>query len=197
MKEENNNYSVYEHITPDGMYYFGVTTDIKKRWKSNGVLYKTTSLQPYIDKYGWDNIQHQVLFTNQTKENALWIEDFLIRTAKEDGVCINRQRSGLITKEENYYRNKSSKYREEHREEWNKCQRKYREEHREELNKYHQQYIKEHREKRNKYQRKYYQQYREEHREELRTYMRNYMRKYSQKKKDLKTLNELGYIPLF
>ena len=163
MKEQNNNYSVYEHITPDGMYYFGVTTDIEKRWSGNGFKYKKTSLQPYIDKYGWDNIQHQVLFTNQTKENALWVEDFLIKTAREDGVCINRNRSGLITKEENYNRNKFNKYREEHREEWNKYQREYR----------------------------------EEHREESRTYMRNYMRKYYHRKKYLKQLNELGYIPLF
>ena len=163
MKEQNNNYSVYEHITPDGMYYFGVTTDIEKRWSGNGFKYKKTSLQPYIDKYGWDNIQHQVLFTNKTKENALWVEDFRIKTAREDGVCINRNRSGLITKEENYNRNKFNKYREEHREEWNKYQREYR----------------------------------EEHREESRTYMRNYMRKYYHRKKYLKQLNELGYIPLF
>lgn len=161
--QEENNYSVYEHITPDGMYYFGVSTDIKKRWICNGVNYKTTSLQPYIDKFGWDNIQHQVLFENQTKENALWIEDFLIKTAREDGCCINKNRSGHITEEENYNRNKFNKYREEHREEWNKYQREYR----------------------------------EEHREESRTYMRNYMRKYYHRKKDTKTLNELGYIPLF
>ena len=97
-----NNYSVYQHVTPDGMYYFGQTNNIKRRWEGNGRLYKRTALQPYIEKFGWENIQHIVLFENQSKENALWIEDFLITTAQEDGVCINKQRSGNISKEEGY-----------------------------------------------------------------------------------------------
>ena len=97
-----NNYSVYQHVTPDGMYYFGQTNNIKRRWSNNGAKYKTTSLYPYIEKYGWDNIQHIVLFKDQTRENALWIEDFLITTAQEDGVCINKKRSGLVSKEEGY-----------------------------------------------------------------------------------------------
>ena len=105
-----NNFSVYQHVTPDGMYYFGATSNIKRRWRGNGAGYKTTALQPYIEKYGWDNIQHIVLFENQTKENALWIEDFLITTAQEDGVCINKQRSGLVSKEEGYKRRQSNQY---------------------------------------------------------------------------------------
>ena len=97
-----NNYSVYQHVTPDGMYYFGQTNNIKRRWECNGAGYKRTALQPYIEKFGWDNIQHIVLFKDQTKENALWIEDFLITTAQEDGVCINKKRSGNISKEDGY-----------------------------------------------------------------------------------------------
>ena len=99
-----NNYSVYQHVTPDKMYYFGQTNNIKRRWRNNGAEYKGTALQPYIEKFGWDNIQHIVLFKDQTRENALWIEDFLITTAQEDGVCINKQRSGLVSKEEGYSR---------------------------------------------------------------------------------------------
>ena len=97
-----NNYSVYQHVTPDGMYYFGATQNVERRWRNNGAGYKGTALYPYIEKYGWDNIQHIVLFKDQTRENALWIEDFLITTAREDGVCINKQRSGLVSKEEGY-----------------------------------------------------------------------------------------------
>ena len=99
-----NNYIVYQHVTPDKMYYFGQTNNIKRRWRNNGAEYKGTALQPYIEKFGWDNIQHIVLFKDQTRENALWIEDFLITTAQEDGVCINKQRSGLVSKEEGYSR---------------------------------------------------------------------------------------------
>ena len=97
-----SNYSVYQHVTPDGMYYFGQTQNVERRWRNNGAEYKTTSLYPYIEKYGWDNIQHIILFRDQTKEDALFIENFLIETAQEDGVCINQRRSGLISKEERY-----------------------------------------------------------------------------------------------
>jgi predicted GIY-YIG superfamily endonuclease len=134
---KDNNYFVYEHITPDGMYYIGVTNNIKRRWESNGVHYKRASLQPYIEQYGWENIQHQVLFSNQTKENALKIEDFLIITATEDGVCINQRRSGLITEKINVYQRE---YRKTHQDELRvyrrKYKRKYRKTHREELNVY-------------------------------------------------------------
>ena len=105
-----NNYSVYQHVTPDGLYYFGATSNVERRWRNNGAEYKRTALQPYIEKFGWDNIQHIVLFREQTRENALWIEDFLIETAREDGVCINKQRSGLISKEEGYQQRQSNQY---------------------------------------------------------------------------------------
>lgn len=172
---EENNYTVYEHITPDGMYYFGTTSNIKKRWVCDGVNYKTTSLKPYINKFGWDNIQHKILFTNQTKDNALFIEDFLIHTAQEDGVCINKKRSGLISTNRKEYRSKFEReyqieYRRTHREEQIEYQREYRRTHREDRR-----------------------EYRMKHREEHITYMR----KYNQRKKCLKQLNEIGYIPLF
>ena len=124
-----NNYSVYQHVTPDGMYYFGQTNNIKRRWRNNGAEYKGTTLQPYIEKFGWNNIQHIILFRDQTRENALWIENFLIETAREDGVCINKQRSGNISKEEDYYRDYDQKRSEKRRE----YKREYYEEHRDEI----------------------------------------------------------------
>ena len=111
----NKKYVVYEHVTPDGMYYFGQTYNIKRRWRNNGAEYKGTALYPYIEKYGWGNIKHIVLFRDQTKEDALWIEDFLITTAQEDGVCINKNRSGLVSKEEGYDQQKSKQYREQNK----------------------------------------------------------------------------------
>ena len=110
-----NNYSVYQHVTPDGMYYFGATQNVERRWSNNGAEYKRTALQPYIEKFGWDNIKHIVLFKDQTRENALWIEDFLIETAREDGVCINKKRSGLVSKEEGYSQEYDKQYYEENK----------------------------------------------------------------------------------
>lgn len=109
-----DNYIVYQHVTPDGVYYFGTTKDIKYRWSRNGAFYKKTALEPYIDKYGWDNIKHQILFRDQTKDNALWIEDFLIQTGREDGVCINKKRSGNVSKEDGYKRDYMREYMREY-----------------------------------------------------------------------------------
>ena len=164
-----NNYSVYQHVTPDGMYYFGQTQNVERRWKNNGAEYKGTSLYPYIEKFGWDNIQHIVLFKEQTRENALWIEDFLIETAREDGVCINKQRSGLITNKEGYYqqryqqnrekeleqqrayyqknRDKSKQYYEQHRDKINEQKREYRRKNRDKINEYRRQRYQKNRDK--------------------------------------------------
>ena len=123
-----NNFSVYQHVTPDGMYYFGATQNVERRWSNNGAEYKRTALQPYIEKFGWDNIKHIVLFRDQTRENALFIENFLIETAREDGVCINKQRSGLVSKEEGY----SQEYYEQNKQQRREYQRQYRQRKKEE-----------------------------------------------------------------
>ena len=189
-----NNYSVYQHVTPDGMYYFGQTNNIKRRWEYNGIHYKGTSLYPYIEQYGWDNIQHIVLFRDQTKEDALWIEDFLITTAQEDGVCINKKRSGNISKEEGYrqqrYQQNRQKeleqqreYKEKNREKYNEYQREYRDKNRKKGLEYQREYQQKNREKYNEYQREYREKNREKNRE--------YQRKYRQRKKLEKQLKEV------
>ena len=182
----DNNYSVYQHVTPDGMYYFGQTNNIKRRWEANGCHYKGTALYPYIEQYGWDNIQHIVLFRDQTRENALWIENFLIETAREDGVCINQQRSGNISKEEDYNRN----YQQENREHY----RLYREENRE----HYREMRREHYQKNKDKIREYNRQYREQHKEQIKEYKHKnrdkileYQRRYYQRKKLEKQLKEI------
>ena len=210
-----NNYSVYQHVTPDNMYYFGATQNVERRWRNNGAEYKRTALQPYIEKFGWDNIQHIVLFKNQTKENALWIEDFLITTAQEDGVCINKQRSGLISKEEGYNKNQCKQYYEQNKDkfkeyyEQNKDKfKEYYEQNKEQISEQRKQYIEQNKDKikernkqyyeRNKekfkeYQeqnkdkiREYQREYKEQNKDKIREYNREYQRQYRQKKKQLK-----------
>ena len=144
-----NNYSVYQHVTPDNMYYFGATSNIKRRWRCNGIQYKETSLYPYIEKFGWDNIQHIVLFKEQTRENALWIENFLIETAQEDGVCINKKRSGLISKEEGYQqqyyeqnKDKKKQYYETNKDKIKEQSKQYKEKNRDRIREYNREYYK-------------------------------------------------------
>ena len=221
-----NNYSVYQHVTPDGLYYFGQSQNVEKRWEGNGIHYKETALYPYIEKYGWDNIQHIVLFRDQTKENALWIEDFLIETAREDGVCINKNRSGLISKEEDYQRGYQQQYREQNKEQIREQKQQYREQNKDKILEYQQQYyeqnkdkIKQYREenkdrKRN-YDKQYYEQnkqqildkkkqYYEENKDKKKQYYeenkeqrREYNRQYYQRKKEEKQLKEFGNLPLW
>ena len=154
-------YVVYQHVTPDGMYYFGQTQNVEKRWSNNGSLYKKTALQPYIEKFGWDNIKHIVLFKDQTRENALWIENFLIETAREDGVCINKNRSGNISKEEGYAR----EYYEQNKEQIREKQQQYCQKNKDKKQDYDKQYYEENKDKRLKYKKQYYEQNKENIRE--------------------------------
>ena len=66
-----NNYKVYIHIFPNNKVYIGITrnrTDI--RW-ANGKGYKSQKIMSNaINKYGWKNIEHKVLYENLTKEEA-------------------------------------------------------------------------------------------------------------------------------
>ena len=178
-----NNYSVYQHVTPDGFFYFGQTQNVEKRWEYNGIHYKTTALQPYIEKYGWNNIQHIVLFKDQTKENALWIENFLIETAREDGVCINKNRSGNISKEEDYYRDYDQKRSEKRR----GYQREYREQNKDKKREYNRQRYQKNRDEILEQNR----QYQEQNKDKIRKYQREYQRQYRQRKKLEKQLKEV------
>ena len=191
-----NNYSVYQHVTPDNMYYFGQTNNIKRRWSNNGARYKGTALQPYIEKYGWDNIQHIVLFREQTRENALWIEDFLITTAREDGVCINRQRSGNIRKEEGYYQ----QYREENKDKIREQRKQYREQNKDKIREYNQKYYEENKDRI----KQYYEENKDKKMKQMKQYqeqnkakIREYQREYRQRKKLEKQLKEVETTTLF
>ena len=184
-----NNYSVYQHVTPDGMYYFGQTNNIKRRWEGNGKGYKGTALQPYIEKFGWDNIQHIVLFRDQTKEDALFIEDFLIETAREDGVCINKQRSGLVSKEEGYNQDRNQKYYEQNKDRIRERQREYNREYYEQNKDKRKDYLEQNKVKIRKQRQQRYQKNREKELEQRR-------QRY-QRKKEEKQFKEFGCIPLW
>lgn len=84
-------------VTEDNgpMYYIGSTAqDIKKRWQKSS--YIGTSLWPYIERYGWKNIEHSVFAEGLDRETAYRLEDTLILLHRGFGCCINEKRSGLI-----------------------------------------------------------------------------------------------------
>ena len=182
------------------MYYFGQTQNVERRWRNNGAEYKRTALQPYIEKFGWDNIQHIVLFRDQIRENALWIENFLIETAREDGVCINKQRSGLVSKEEGY----SQEYYEENKQQMRKQHKQYYEQNKQQILEQKQQYYEQNKDKKLEYQQQYYEENKEQIRKQQKQcYERNkdkrleYQREYRQRKKEEKQFKEFGCLPLW
>ena len=64
-------FSVYKHTFPNGKVYIGITMqEPQKRW-ANGLGYNhNLYMKRAIKKYDWDNIKHEVLFENLTKEQA-------------------------------------------------------------------------------------------------------------------------------
>ena len=75
------NYYVYKHTSPSGKIYFGITNNIKQRWEGEGRNYFKSS--PYfaaaIEKYGWNNIKHEILHSNITKKEAEELEKLYIK----------------------------------------------------------------------------------------------------------------------
>lgn len=74
-------YCVYCHRNKvNNKAYIGIThKNVNNRWKKNGLGYRKQSrFYNAIQKYGWDNFEHIILFANLTKEKACEIEILLI-----------------------------------------------------------------------------------------------------------------------
>ena len=79
-----NNYTIYIHKNKiNGKVYIGQTSQRpEKRW-DNGRGYETSSkFYKAIQKYGWDNFEHIILYTNLTLEEANQKEQELIKQYK-------------------------------------------------------------------------------------------------------------------
>lgn len=75
----NGSYCVYKHITPSQKVYIGITSiNPLKRW-ANGCGYTHNEyFHRAICKYGWDNVQHEILCDGLSKEEAEVMEIKLI-----------------------------------------------------------------------------------------------------------------------
>lgn len=87
---------LYRHTSPSGKVYIGITSqyNVKLRW-CRGSSYKGC---PYfynaIIKYGWDNIRHEVLFSDLEECRAKELEIGLIRHYKNLGISYNITNGG-------------------------------------------------------------------------------------------------------
>lgn len=82
MKEKS--YFVYAHENKiNGKIYIGITSRKKPemRWE-NGEGYKGSLFYRAIQKYGWNNFNHIILFSNLSKQEACDIERRLIKELK-------------------------------------------------------------------------------------------------------------------
>lgn len=75
-------YTVYKHRNKiNGKVYIGITMQQpEKRWGNNGINYKSSPhFYSAIQKYGWDNFDHVILFENLTHDEACLKEQELIK----------------------------------------------------------------------------------------------------------------------
>lgn len=98
-----NTYSVYCHTNKiNGKRYIGITKQNPlKRWGTNGCNYKKLNFYRAIQKYGWDNFKHEILFENLSKEDAENKEIELIAkyNTRDDMFGYNIAIGGMLTDE--------------------------------------------------------------------------------------------------
>ena len=67
-------YCVYKHTCPNGKCYIGITKQNLKNRFHNGHGYDTQLFGRAIQKYGWENITHEILHEGLTLEDAYALE---------------------------------------------------------------------------------------------------------------------------
>ena len=74
------NYKVYQHISPSGKSYVGITKqeNLEKRWQNGQGYQHNPYFNSAIKKYGWENFEHKILFDNLTLNEACDKEKELI-----------------------------------------------------------------------------------------------------------------------
>lgn len=80
-RTEEKKWCVYCHVNKiNNKAYIGITCkNINERWRKDGSGYKgSTYFWNAIQKYGWDNFEHIILFTGLTREEACKREVLLI-----------------------------------------------------------------------------------------------------------------------
>ena len=72
MQNNERIYNVYIHTSPSNKVYIGITSmnPPEKRWKNGLGYYQNKHFYNAIQKYGWDNFKHEIVFRNLTKKEA-------------------------------------------------------------------------------------------------------------------------------
>lgn len=79
-KESQCDFTVYMHTFPNEKRYIGITrTSLEQRFKNGYAYAYNKEMYDDIQKYGWDNIKHDVICTNLSVKEACNLEIELIR----------------------------------------------------------------------------------------------------------------------
>ena len=106
-------YSVYCHTTPSGRKYVGISCSPEKRWNSGKGYQKNYLFYRAINKYGWDNIKHEILYDGLSLADAKSMEKRLIAewnfTDPEYGLNLTGGGDGLLSDTTRILMSKASK----------------------------------------------------------------------------------------
>ena len=73
-------YTVYMHVTPSGKRYIGITCRKPEyRWNHGDGYSQNVHFFNAIQKYGWGNIEHIIVDSDLSKEDACELEKILIK----------------------------------------------------------------------------------------------------------------------
>ena len=82
---QENNYCVYKHTSPSNKIYIGITSQkVEARWRKGKSYLGNKHFANAINKYGWDNFKHEIIFENLSKEEACQKEIELIAFYKSN-----------------------------------------------------------------------------------------------------------------
>lgn len=76
---------VYRLTSPSNKVYIGITSQqINRRWQNGTGYRKCPAIKKAINKYGWDNIRKEVLYTGLSEKDAKLLEKELIKKHKSN-----------------------------------------------------------------------------------------------------------------
>lgn len=73
-------YIVYRHVFPNGKSYIGITSQYPfwRRWRGGSGYHDQPKMHHAIQKYGWENVRHEVLAEALTLSDANQVEQEMI-----------------------------------------------------------------------------------------------------------------------
>lgn len=78
-------YKVYMHIFPNGKKYIGITRkSLQSRWQNGNGYLSCPLVKRAIEKYGWENVKHEIIDESETKEEAENLEAIYIAFHKSN-----------------------------------------------------------------------------------------------------------------